>query len=600
MVRSKRHEKRGLQRAALLALLLLLPMLLVSLEAHARAGGGGGGGGSSSSSSVRSTNSNLFVNLMTLAGLSFAALHLASVNRRINNRRRQVAEALVRMSQLEPEWSEQALERQVHERFLLLQDAWSRQEIGLLRLHLDDGIYEVWQEEIKIQKQSNIRNHIQDVEIKSIRLVAVRNYINDQKDEFTACIDAQCREGMVPDNPGFMIEEKQTAVHQFREFWTFIRDKDKWKLKEVRQFSGWSRLINSQIIHEYKSGIVRERRDTPAVRLSAEKKRSAAKSVTLKSSSAIILSSAAVIVLIDAFAFIHPIGALKKILILCVPLSYTAFVYLQDRVLRALDEADAEQRVALLALTSTLLTIFTTLVAGAILFNALADRTQPLSITTKVIKTTQHRSNKSTYYGLVLNAADFPPCCRTGNNTFVIRTSGHQLREVEAGRSEVIVKIKTGILGMPYLKDWQLRPKPTSVSMEKEKESGHTDVQATWSKPALEALHWKAEALSDEAPTDVQIARWPNGALKSKEPIVNGKVYGIAEFRFANGQLYGLIPFKNGEKHGRFILYKENGTPDQELSYKDGQPHGMCRWFNEDGTVKQQALYVEGQHVEPR
>jgi hypothetical protein len=97
-----------------------------------------------------------------------------------------------------------------------------------------------------------------------------------------------------------------------------------------------------------------------------------------------------------------------------------------------------------------------------------------------------------------------------------------------------------------------------------------------------------------------KITKWPDGSIKSVEPVHSGKVHGVAVLTFPSGQLYGKIPFINGKKHGRFELFREDGSRDQILSYKDGRLHGMCEWFNADGSLKTKALYVEGELVESK
>jgi hypothetical protein len=109
-----------------------------------------------------------------------------------------------------------------------------------------------------------------------------------------------------------------------------------------------------------------------------------------------------------------------------------------------------------------------------------------------------------------------------------------------------------------------------------------------------EAYRWATPespvAFSSAAPDDVRIEYWPNGRLKSREPLVDGRIEGIAEYRFENGALYGRIPYRNGRKHGAFILYHEDGAVDQELKYRDGQPHGVLRWRD----PPQAWLYIDG------
>lgn len=87
--------------------------------------------------------------------------------------------------------------------------------------------------------------------------------------------------------------------------------------------------------------------------------------------------------------------------------------------------------------------------------------------------------------------------------------------------------------------------------------------------------------------------KWPSGKLKSSEPMVNGKIEGMAKYFHENGQVYGEIPYFNGSKHGKFKLYRADGSLEQELSYLEGKLHGTSKWYDENGNLNKSANYVE-------
>lgn len=111
------------------------------------------------------------------------------------------------------------------------------------------------------------------------------------------------------------------------------------------------------------------------------------------------------------------------------------------------------------------------------------------------------------------------------------------------------------------------------------------------------AVKWNPP-LPQQIGNEQKITKWPDGSVRSVEPVHNGNIHGIAVLTFPSGQLYGKIPYVKGKKHGRFELYREDGSLDQILSYKDGRLHGMCEWFNADGSLMTKGLYIEGELVE--
>ena len=87
---------------------------------------------------------------------------------------------------------------------------------------------------------------------------------------------------------------------------------------------------------------------------------------------------------------------------------------------------------------------------------------------------------------------------------------------------------------------------------------------------------------------------WPNGQVKSLEPLKDGKFDGIAHYYHDNGKMYASIPWVQGRKHGHFTLFRSDGSREQELSYKHGLPHGQIIFFDNNGTVSAIQNYENG------
>ena len=142
-------------RVMLLSFFLTL-VLGLSAEAWGRAGGGGSRSSSysrSSSSSSRSSSGRYgiwgFIDLGFMVLLPLGALlHIALLNRRINRRRKEISNALEMMSQREPEWSETKLSALVHEKVILLQKAWSEQNLDTIKEQLHPELYPYWESQI--------------------------------------------------------------------------------------------------------------------------------------------------------------------------------------------------------------------------------------------------------------------------------------------------------------------------------------------------------------------------------------------------------------------------------------------------------------------
>ncbi len=79
---------------------------------------------------------------------------------------------------------------------------------------------------------------------------------------------------------------------------------------------------------------------------------------------------------------------------------------------------------------------------------------------------------------------------------------------------------------------------------------------------------------------------WPNGQLKSEEPLVNGLRHGIAHYYWDNGKPYSTFRWTNGKYDGIRLLFRADGSIEQQASTKNGLQHGELQWFNPDGTLE--------------
>ncbi len=124
----------------------------------------------------------------------------------------------------------------------------------------------------------------------------------------------------------------------------------------------------------------------------------------------------------------------------------------------------------------------------------------------------------------------------------------------------------------------------------------HLNIEA--SGPALPVI---AAPSIEEIVTPVNAVNksenWQNGKAKSVEPIVNGKIEGIAKYYFENGQIKSEIPFKNGEKYGKYKVYREDGSVEQTGTNINGKLNGNVRWYDTSGNVVRDVYYSDDVQV---
>lgn len=118
--------------------------------------------------------------------------------------------------------------------------------------------------------------------------------------------------------------------------------------------------------------------------------------------------------------------------------------------------------------------------------------------------------------------------------------------------------------------------------------------------------------------------RYPDGVLRSRSRLQDGKPHGESRGWYPNGQLQVLEHFEEGVSHGLRLKWHDNGqkqseativhgvvegvfrrwNPDaslaEEIPMKNGQPDGWAKAFHPDGSLKAEALMNSGQVVTQR
>ncbi|WP_207433486.1 toxin-antitoxin system YwqK family antitoxin [Sabulibacter ruber] len=87
---------------------------------------------------------------------------------------------------------------------------------------------------------------------------------------------------------------------------------------------------------------------------------------------------------------------------------------------------------------------------------------------------------------------------------------------------------------------------------------------------------------------------YPNGKLKMKVELKDGKRHGVAFKYDSTGTLQIKSHWENGIENGPVFFYYPNGKVEQETVFKNGKPHGQLRAYAENGKLDYIADYCEG------
>ena len=159
----------------------------------------------------------------------------------------QISSALRKIAKEEPHWAEISLTDVATDRFILMQHAWEKQDMSTLQHHLHPELYRQWEAKISRQLHYSELFATDELRIHKVRVMDVRNFRIDARDEFTVMIHASCRETAI------MTGSASRGRHSICELWTFCWYDERWVVRKIRRSGNWLQFILSPIIHERRS-----------------------------------------------------------------------------------------------------------------------------------------------------------------------------------------------------------------------------------------------------------------------------------------------------------------------------------------------------------
>lgn len=88
---------------------------------------------------------------------------------------------------------------------------------------------------------------------------------------------------------------------------------------------------------------------------------------------------------------------------------------------------------------------------------------------------------------------------------------------------------------------------------------------------------------------------YPDGSIKNKIPVKNGKRHGRAQSFYKDGTLRQEIDYVNNVKHGEVITYYQNGKKYQVTPYVNGKIEGIRKKYRQNGKLVAEVPYSDGE-----
>lgn len=90
---------------------------------------------------------------------------------------------------------------------------------------------------------------------------------------------------------------------------------------------------------------------------------------------------------------------------------------------------------------------------------------------------------------------------------------------------------------------------------------------------------------SDQAFTGFVMERFPDGAIRARSEVREGRLHGLSEGWFADGTLEIREQYEHGVAHGKRERFDSEGRRISEAEIKRGELHGTFREFHPNGKV---------------
>lgn len=204
-------------------------LLLIADSCFARAGGGGGDG-------LALTGAGGI--LMIILGVILAPFFLVYsiiVTIKLNKRRKKVKELVAELAKEDKLWNYRNMMATVEQTFFKVQQAWMERDQDLAKEVMSDRIYQKHKLQTDDMIANGTKNVLRKINMKEIMIIHVADYNDNTADTFSVFIKGSMIDYHIDVNTNALISGSMYDPDEFREIWTFIREKNSWLLDEIDQ-----------------------------------------------------------------------------------------------------------------------------------------------------------------------------------------------------------------------------------------------------------------------------------------------------------------------------------------------------------------------------
>ena len=191
-------------------------LCILAIDSLARAGGGSGVGGG-------------YRFGRGIAGLIALLIFLGLLYYRTRQSKIQIKKSQI----VDPTWEYDELVAYVKEIYVKMQTAWMNKNLENINDLITEKLRVTLEKEIHHLNFINETNYIEDIQIKSVRIIACEDHIDNNQDSFTAYLRGRMIDYSVSGRTGNITRNSSKSHDRFSDLLYFQKHEKKWLLDKI-------------------------------------------------------------------------------------------------------------------------------------------------------------------------------------------------------------------------------------------------------------------------------------------------------------------------------------------------------------------------------
>ena len=203
-------------------------------ETYARAGGGGSGGGGPLSGI-------LLIPLLIFNGVLFLL-----IKHKVKQNKKLIEEA----AKSDSSWNYEWMMNYAKEMFFVVQEAWTKRSTDLIKNNITAQLDKEYSDVFLEMRENHVINVIKNIDIKEIKIIGAKDYIDNHKDCFQAHIKGRLTDYTIDETTDEIIINPIKYSNPFTDIFHFVRSENGWMLDCIENDPSVRQIIFSKTFKE--------------------------------------------------------------------------------------------------------------------------------------------------------------------------------------------------------------------------------------------------------------------------------------------------------------------------------------------------------------